>query len=162
MRRWQGIAVVALVALAACGARQAPQDTSPPAPRRTRYWPAWTLTIPEHMHAIRACLETREEPRYVLFVDSLITGATGVTTINYAGAVEHCAYHDGRLVRREPAATSAADFEKLPLFSPGAAQPSAPIGSVLEEVLDDDGVVIGWLFWPNAIDLREPEAGGES
>jgi hypothetical protein len=155
----QAVAVFALVAMVACAAKQVPQETS--APRPTRYRPTWTAMIPQHIDAIQTCLEPREAPRYVLFVDSLITGATGVTTINYAGAVEHCAYHDGRLVRREPAAPTAADFEKLPLFSPGATQPSAPIGSVLEEVLDEDGVVVGWLFWPHAIDLSEATAGGQ-
>ena len=151
---------LALAALAGCAAKPLPQPTATPAP--TRYRPNWIATIPMHIDAIRACLEPLEAPRYVLFVDSLITGATGVTTINYAGAVEHCAYQDGELVRREPAAPSVAAFEKLPLFSPGAVQPIVQVGSVLEEVLDDEGVVIGWLYWPNAIDLHEESAGGAS
>ena len=154
--------VVALVlgVLAACAAKPLPSPAAPSAP--TRYRPNWIATIAMHTDAIRACLEPREAPRYVLFIDSLITGATGVTTINYAGAVEHCAYKDGELVRREPAAPSVAAFEKLPLFSPGVTKPFDLVGSVLEEVFDDEGVRIGWLYWPNAIDLHEETAGGQS
>lgn len=111
--------------------------------------PAWSAAIPMNVPAMAACLEERETPRYVVHVEALPSGATGVTTIDAYGALENCAHHDGKVVHRESMALSPEELIGLPVFSLGAQQPVVPVGVVLEEVLSDD-LVVGWLYWPRA------------
>jgi hypothetical protein len=120
-------------------------------PVNARMRPDWTTHLALQVDAMRACIELRESPHYVAFVDSLPSGATGVTTIDAYGAVEHCAYLDGEVVRREPTDVSGADIAEAGgvLFSLGPVMPVVPVGMVLEEVIEDDAVV-GWLYWPGA------------
>ena len=96
-----------------------------------------------------ACLEGRETPRYVVHLEALPSGATGVTTIDAYGAVENCAHLDGKVVHREMNQLSPEELIGLPVFSLGAQQPIVPAGIVLEEVLSED-LVVGWLYWPPA------------
>ena len=126
------------------------------APVTRRLRPDWTSQLAMQVDAMRGCVELREAPRYVVFVDSLPSGATGVTTIDAYGDIEHCAWMDGSVVRREPTQMSAADVSDAGgvFFSLGPTMPVVPEGLVLEEVVDD-GAVVGWLYWPKAPEAHE-------
>jgi hypothetical protein len=140
--------------LAAC-ARNTPA-VEHPLPGRVR--PNWAANLGPHMDAMQRCLELREAPRYVAFVDPLPSGATGVTTVDAYGSVEHCAVDAGEIVRREPATISELDISTAggALFALGPEQPIVPVGRVLEEVLDG-GSVLGWLYWPQALEREQVE-----
>jgi len=144
-----------LLVLGAC-ARSIPVE----APVTQRPRPDWTSQLALQVDAMRACTELREAPRYVLFLDPLPSGATGVTTIDAFGAVEHCAYLNGEVVRREPTQLSGTDVAEAGgvFFSLGPTMPVVAPGNVLEEVVENEAVV-GWLFWPKAQDGSE-ETGG--
>jgi hypothetical protein len=122
-------------------------------PRLGRVRPNWAANLGPHVDAMQRCLELREAPRYVAFVEPLPSGATGVTTVDAYGAVEHCAIDAGEIVRREPATISELDIATArgALFALGPAQPIVPVGRVLEEVVDS-GSVLGWLYWPEPAD----------
>jgi hypothetical protein len=117
--------------------------------------PSWADLLTQHVDAMTACLELREAPRYVVFVEPLTSGASGVTTVDAFDAIEHCAYLDGRVVRRQPAEFRLRDVSEAQeaLFSLGSAQPIVPAGATTEEVLER-GQPFGWLYWP------EPSAAG--
>jgi hypothetical protein len=148
-----------LLLVGACA--RGPIPVEEPTPLRLR--PDWTSQLAMQDGALRACLELREAPRYVVFLDSLPSGATGVTTIDAYGAIEHCAFLDGEVVRREPTQLSGAEIADAGgvLFSLGPVMPVVPAGIVLEEVVDD-GKVLGWLYWPKAPETAsEAKEGGE-
>lgn len=129
----------------------------PAAPSHVR--PSWADLLTQHVDAISACLELREAPRYVVFVEPLPSGASGITTVDAFDAIEHCAYLDGHVVRRQPAEFRLRDVSEArgALFSLGATQPIVPAGATTEEVLER-GQPFGWLYWPKA---AETSAGGE-
>jgi hypothetical protein len=122
----------------------------PVIPVASRVRPSWVAGLSMHREAIAQCLEHREAPRYVAFVDPLPSGAVGVSTVDAFGSVEHCAVFEGRIVRREPAAMSAVDIADAggALLSVGVRPPLVGTGRVSEEVLEQ-GATIGWLFWPS-------------
>jgi hypothetical protein len=140
------MSVVLIAALASACSK--PVQVEAPKSKEERYRPSWTLNLMVHLDGARACLEGREEPRFVAHVEPLATGATGYSTVDAFGEVQNCAYSDGKVLRREAAAVRAADLVGLPLFAVGPQQPVLPVGVKAEEVLDDDRV-IGWLFWPD-------------
>ena len=119
--------------------------------KKHRERPDWTSQLGMQVDAMRACTAVLEAPRYVVFLDSLPSGATGVTTIDAYGGVEHCAYLDGEVVRREPTQLNGEEIADAGgvLFSLGPTMPIVPAGIVLEEVVED-GAVVGWLYWPKA------------
>lgn len=127
-----------------------------------RLRPDWTSQLAMQVDAMRACIELREAPRYVVWLDSLPSGATAVTTLDAYGAVEHCAFMEGSVVRREPTQWNATDIADAGgvLFSLGATMPVVPTGIVLEEVVDD-GAVVGWLYWPKAPETRNEDGGDD-
>lgn len=120
-----------------------------------RYRPSWTSNLELHVDGARACLEGREEPRFVAHIEPLAT-AIGFTTVDAYGATQNCVYADGKVVRREPAGVRAVELAGLPLFAVGSAQPALPVGVKLEEVLDQEQVV-GWLFWPAVSESAEEQ-----
>lgn len=120
-------------------------------PREERYRPSWTATIAVHVDGVRACLDGRETPCYVAHIEPLASGAVGITTVDAYGSIQHCAYSDGKVLRREQADLAMGDLTGLPLFSSGSATPVTPVGVVLEEVLHDE-LVLGWLYWPPSSD----------
>lgn len=152
--------IAGLLFLAACARGAIPVES----PTSQRLRPDWTSQLALQVDAMRSCIELREAPRYVVFLDSLRSGATGVTTIDAYGKVEHCAWLDGVVVRREPTRLSAADVASSGgvLFSLGPTMPVVAEGVVLEEVVED-GAVVGWLYWPTpALTEDEQELPGES
>lgn len=138
--------VAALGVFAACKGEQI--HAAEPA-QAQRYRPAWSASLPHHVDAMSQCLEGREAPRYVLYVDSLTSGATAVSTVDAYGVIENCAVADGKVVLRQPTDRSPSDLIGLPLFSLGAQQPIVASGVLLEEVVAND-LVVGWLYWPPA------------
>jgi hypothetical protein len=134
------------VGVGAC-AKTLPEPETATSALRVR--PSWVANLRPYEDAMRTCLEGREAPRYVAFLDALPSGATAVTTVDAYGAVEHCAYYEGRVVRREPAPITAVDISAMggALLSVGPEQPVVQVGLVLEEVVDG-GRVLGWLYWP--------------
>jgi len=149
------MAAAMLVACSACKRG----DVEVHEPVVERYRPAWATNIPAYIAGIRACMALREAPAYVAHVEPLVVGATGVTTIDAYGQLENCAWADGKVVRREPVDATTGDLEGLPLFAVGPAQPVVGVGSVLEEVLEDEHV-IGWLCWPHASGAAPEHASG--
>jgi hypothetical protein len=149
----------ALLVVGACTRGSVPVETVV----NQRLRPDWTSQLAMQVDAMRGCVELRESPRYVVFLDSLPSGATGVTTIDAYGAIEHCAWLQGAVVRREPTQWSAADIAEAGgvLFSVGPTMPVIPEGNVIEEVIDD-GAVVGWLYWPgSAAQSEEPKGAAE-
>ena len=137
--------MVSVLVVAGCASHPLPVEK--PVERRAR--PNWSGNLGLYVDAMRACLETREAPRYVAFVEPLASGAAGISTVDAYGSVEHCAYHDGYVLRREPAPLSAADISDAhgALFSLGPAAPIVQVGVLLEEVLHE-GATLGWLYFP--------------
>lgn len=129
------------------------------APVSHRVRPDWTSQLAMQIPAMAACVELRESPRYVVFLDSLPSGATAVTTIDAYGAIEHCAWMEGAVVRREPTQLSLVDVADAGgvFFSLGPTMPVVAEGIVLEEVVED-GAVVGWLYWPRSSASREEGA----
>lgn len=144
---WNRAVLVMVVSFAGACAKAVQVEATEP--QEERYRPSWTLNVPVHLDGACACLEGREEPRFVAHIEPLSSGAVGYTTVDAFGAVQHCAYAGGKVVRREQAAVRGAELVGLPLLSVGAVQPVLSVGVKLEEVLDGDDV-IGWLFWPPA------------
>lgn len=134
---------------------QAPRDMSPPRPQ-------WASNLAAQTDAIHACLREREAPRYVVFVEPLKSGATGITTIDAYDAIEYCAYLDGRIVWREPAEFTLRDVSAVrgALFSPGDDAPRVPGGQRIEELLER-GQRVGWLYWPELEDAEPAASPGE-
>jgi hypothetical protein len=133
---------------------------APEPPSRVR--PGWAEQLTPHVDAIAACLDLREPPRYVVFLDPLPSGASGVTTVDAFGAIEHCAYLDGRIARRQPADFAITEVGAVggALFSLGPTRPILPADEALEEVVDH-GRLLGWLFWPTGDERADQAAGGE-
>lgn len=142
--------VCVVIAMVAVGCAKSIQPAAAAAPTDERYRPSWTLNVGVHLLGAAACLDGREEPRFVAHVEPLATGAVGFTTVDAYGAVQNCAYADGKVLRREQAAVRGTDLVGLPLFSVGPVQPVLPVGVKLEEVLDGEDHIVGWLFWPAA------------
>lgn len=155
MRKW-------LFVVLACASCAKPIPVQKPE-AATRVRPSWTDQVTQHVDAISACLERREAPRYVVFIEPLPSGAAGVTTIDAYEAVEHCAYLDGRIVRRQPVELGVRDIGEAGgvLLSLGPTQPVVPHGQVLEEVLER-GKLIGWMFWPEASSPAASTTGEEA
>jgi hypothetical protein len=142
--------------VAACGRGAIPVE----APVSQRLRPDWTSQLAMQVPAMAACVELREAPRYVVFLDSLPSGATAVTTIDAYGEIEHCAWMDGAVVRREPTQLSPVDVADAggAFFSLGPTMPVVAEGIVLEEVVEE-GAVVGWLYWPKS--SASSEEGGD-
>ena len=137
----------AVLAASACASKplpavqQAPEVVEP-------FRPGWTAGLALHIDEIRLCLAERQPPTAVVHVQELASGPIGITAIDGLGHAENCAVQDGRVVLRKAAELEPADLEGMPFFAAAPTQPHVSPGVLLEDVEQDD-IVIGWLYWPS-------------
>lgn len=113
--------------------------------------PNWSANLGPYVDAMSACLEGREEPRGVAFVEPLTSGASGISTVDAYGSIENCAFQDGKVVWREQTTMHLGDVAEAggAVFSLGARPPGGENGRLMVEVLNE-GSTLGWMYWPAA------------
>lgn len=142
------VLVICTVAVACRKAPSAPSSSEPSSMGPVRHRPPWIAEVSLHIENIRACLAEKMQPAGVVYVTSLRTGGTGLTTVDGLGATEHCAAKDGEVLYREPDPMRASELETLAVFTPAHERPAVGELVLLEEVLDEDRRTIGFLHWP--------------